>query len=105
MVTITSRMKLLKCLRLPLAAAAVLLFAQEQPEIPRLPSGKLQMDEILKADHEKSLREVGQILKIAEELKIEMEKKESFVLSLSAIKKTEEIEKLARRIRSRMRRF
>jgi ATP-dependent helicase/DNAse subunit B len=71
----------------------------------RLPSGKLQSDEILKADHEKNLKDAAELLRMTEDLNIELEKKDPNVLSVAAVKKTEEIEKLAKRIRSRMKRF
>ena len=68
----------------------------------RLPSGKLQRDEILKADHARNLEDASELLKMAEELKIELEKNDQNVLSLGALKKTENIEKLAKRIRGRI---
>lgn len=71
----------------------------------KLPSGKSQAEEILKADHEKTLKDAAQLLKLAEELKGDLEKNDRHVLSISTLKKTEEIEKLAKRIRSRLRRF
>jgi hypothetical protein len=42
---------------------------------------------------------------LSEELKIELEKNDRHVLSVSAVKKTEEIEKLAKKIRGRMKRY
>jgi hypothetical protein len=72
-----------------------------EPEA-RLPNGKLQTDEILKADHEKDLKDAAQLVTLSEELKAELEKTDHNVLSISSIKKTEEIEKLAKRIRSRI---
>jgi hypothetical protein len=71
----------------------------------RLPSGKSQKEEILKADHQKSLRDAAELVRLAEELKADFEKSDYHILSLGAVKKTEEIEKLARRIKSRLRRF
>ena len=71
----------------------------------KLPNGKLQSDEILKAEHAKSLQDLKQITELSQSLAAEMEHDTSQVLSLSSIRKTEEIEKLARRIRGRMRRF
>jgi hypothetical protein len=71
----------------------------------RLPSGKLQQDEILKADHEKSIKDAAQLIDLAESLKQDLEKDDSHVLSISSLKKTEEIEKIARRIRTRLKRF
>ncbi len=69
----------------------------------RLPNGKLQRDEILKAEYKKAVDESATLLKLAEELNIELERNSSSVLSVSSLKKTEEIEKLAKKIRSRLR--
>ena len=69
----------------------------------RLPNGKTQQEEILKADHERDLKDAAQLIELAEGLKEELEKNDQHVLSLSSLKKTEEIEKLAKRIRSRLR--
>jgi hypothetical protein len=74
------------------------------PQDVRLPSGKSQTEEILKAEHKKSLRDVAEILKLAEELKAELEQEQHHVLSISTLKKVEEIEKRAKDIKSRLRR-
>jgi len=79
--------------------------AQREREEVRLPSGKLQREEILKAEHEKSLKDAAEMVKLSEALRTELEKNDYHVVSLASIKKTEEIERLARRIRSRLRRF
>jgi hypothetical protein len=71
----------------------------------RLPNGKSQQEAILKAEYEKALQEAGELLELAENLKIELEKNQRHVLSVASLRKTEEIEKLAKRIRSRLRRF
>lgn len=73
------------------------------PDI-RLPNGKLQRDEIVKAEHQKSLQDAADLIKLSEELKADLEKSSAFVVSVPAIKRTEEIEKLAKRIRSRLKR-
>lgn len=71
----------------------------------RLPNGKLQSEEILKDDFKKNLKDAQDLIDLAESLKMGLEKGEQHVLSLGDIKKTEEIEKLAKRIRGRMRRY
>jgi hypothetical protein len=71
----------------------------------RLPGGKSQTEEILKADHEKDLADAAAMVELARELQRELEKNDRHVLSLTSIKKTEEIEKLAKKIRSRLRRY
>jgi len=74
----------------------------EDPEDVRLPNGKLQRDEILKADFQKSLEDARALSKLADELKVALEKNDRYVLSIGTLKKTEEIERLARRIRDRL---
>ena len=77
----------------------------EKPGETRLPNGKLQQEEMLKEEHEKSIKDAAQLIELAEGLKKDLEKDSSHVLSISSLKKTEEIEKIAKRIRSRMKRF
>jgi hypothetical protein len=73
------------------------------PQDTRLPNGKLQSDEILKSEHEASLRDAAELADLAEQLKIDLEKNDRYVVSMGTIKKTDDIEKLAKRIRSRLR--
>ena len=70
----------------------------------RLPNGKVQRDEILKAEHEQNLKDAAQLADLAEQLRQELEKNDRYVLSISTLKKTDEIEKLVKKIRSRLRR-
>lgn len=98
---------------LPLFALALAMFAQTQEpplhprpgdssEDTRLPNGKSQRDEILKAEHQKSLDDARELSKLADELKLDLERNDRYVLSIATLKKVEEIEKLARKIRDRM---
>lgn len=68
----------------------------------RLPNGKSQQEEILKAEHEKTLKDATALIELAEQLKADLEKNDRHVLSVATLKKTEEIEKLAKRIRTRL---
>lgn len=72
------------------------------PDDLQLPNGKSQQDEILKADHQRDLKDAAQLIDLAEQLKQELEKNDRHVLSISSVKKTEEIEKLAKRIHARL---
>jgi len=109
MTTAMKRPMLCACILLPLLAATAA--AQVRPGQPaeeedvRLPSGSLQKEEILKEDFKKTLDDAARLLQFAEELKVELEKNERHVLSVSSLKKTEEIEKLAKRIRGRLKKF
>ena len=88
-----------------LALPAALARPQEpHAEPPRLPNGKNQQDEILKADHQQNLKDAAQLVEAAQQLRDELEKNDRHVLSVATLKKTDEIEKLVRRIRSRLRR-
>ena len=81
--------------------------ADWQPRVRdlKLPSGKSQQEEILKADHKKDLEDAATLIALAGQLKAELEKNDRYVLSVSSIRKTEDIEKLAKRIRGRLRRY
>ncbi len=74
----------------------------QAPDI-RLPNGKSQRDEILKAEHEQNIKDAARLADLAQELREDLEKQDRFVLSLETLKKTEDIEKLAKKIRSRLR--
>lgn len=69
----------------------------------RLPNGKLQRDEILKAEHAANIKDAAELAELADQLKIDLEKNDRFVLSMATLKKIDDIEKLAKRIRSRLR--
>ncbi len=99
--------------RILLALAVALVISGQQPpphprpgeepaEDTRLPNGKLQRDEILKAEFQKSLDDARELSKLADELKLDLEKNDRYVLSIATLKKTEEIEKLAKRIHDRL---
>jgi hypothetical protein len=75
------------------------------PEDVRLPSGKLQREEILKSDYQKSLEDARTLSKLADQLKVDLEKNDYNVLSLATLKKVDEIDKLAKRIHDRLKRF
>ena len=64
-----------------------------------------QIEDLLKDDKKKSVADTAEILERANALKEELEMNDQHVLSMKAIKDVEEIEKLAKRIRGRMRRF
>ena len=94
------------------ALAVFLLLAQAppppEPSQPapdqRLPNGRLQKDEILKADHNKNIEDARELIRLSGELKTDLEKDTQFVYSIATVKKTEEIEKLAHKIRARLKR-
>jgi len=58
-----------------------------------------------KEDYRKSVEDARELVKLAESLESELEKNDQYVVSLGAIRKTEDIEKLSKRIRGRFKRF
>lgn len=96
------------------AVVAALLAAQrpapppqekdENPPDVALPGGKSQKREILKADFEKSKSDAAELLDLAEQLKADLDKDDMYVFNLRTLKKAEDVEKLARRIKDRMKR-
>ena len=77
---------------------------EERPDV-RLPSGKSQRQEILKADFEKTLADAAALAEQAAALQEDIRKSQHHVLDVRTVKKVEDIEKLARRIKERLRRF
>jgi hypothetical protein len=76
---------------------------QQQEEV-RLPNGKLQKDEILKAEHQQNIKDAAQLSELVQQLQQDLEKNDYTVLSMSTLKKTDDIEKLVKKIRSRLHR-
>ncbi len=99
-----------------LLAPAVLAAASQDPQEPerrlpippnpdedkKLPNGKSQKNAIAKEDHEHALKDANDLIALAQQLRDELQKAGDFVVPVSSLKKTEEIEKLARRIRGRL---
>jgi hypothetical protein len=91
---------------------AVALLGQKQPPPPtpapvpdpgvQLPNGKWQSDEILKMEHKKNLDDAATMAKLAEEVSEELEKDDRYVLPLKTLKKLDDIEKLSKTIRGRL---
>jgi hypothetical protein len=90
--------------------AVQLAAAQLDPQLPkpqgeeppkRLPDGTLQSEAILKAEHKRNLEEVARLIALAQEIEGEFKKFDHHVLSVGMLKKLDEIERLAKRIRSR----
>ena len=75
----------------------------EEEEDVILPSGKSQKEEILKAEHRQNIKDAADLAELAEQLKIDLEKDDRYILSMATLKKTDDIEKLAKRIRARLR--
>ena len=107
----TRRHALLTLLLSPALSAQEQFPADQQrpdpfPKLPeedrKLPNGKSQRDAIAKQNHEQSLKDANELIQAATSLRDELQKAGIYVVPLTSVKKTEEIEKLARRIRGRL---
>jgi len=70
----------------------------------RLPNGKLQRDEILQADYKSNLKDARDLIDLTKSFELDLEKSDANVLSLALLKKLDDIDKITKRIRGRMRR-
>ncbi len=76
--------------------------SREEPK--KLPDGRLWSEAVLKANYEANLKELERMRKILDSVQEELEKSKGHVLSIKALKDLEELERLSRRVRDRMRR-
>jgi hypothetical protein len=74
----------------------------DEPDV-RMPDGKSQKEEILKAEHRQNLKDAAELADLAEQLKADLEKNDRYILSVATLKKTDDIEKLVKKIRARLR--
>ena len=105
----TRRAALFSLLASRLTAGAQETQEDRRPPIPpnpdedaRLPNGKSQKNAIAKQNHEEALKDAENLVNTSQELRDELKRAGSYVIPVGSVKKTEEIEKLARRIRGRL---
>jgi hypothetical protein len=68
----------------------------------RPPGGKNPQDAILAAEYEKNLKDARDLIDLARSFELDLEKEDRFVLSVASLKKLDDIEKITRRIRGRL---
>jgi hypothetical protein len=69
------------------------------------PNGKSQREAILKQDHKKNLEDAAQMAKLAQEVSDDIEKDDRYVVSMKTLKKLDDIEKLTKSIRGRLKKY
>lgn len=94
----------MKYLVLPLCLLCLLIAQIAGQDTKRLPSGKLWVDEISRADHEGNLEDAKELAELSAEIQKDLEDGEWYVLSLETLKKVEKAEELAKHIKDRLRR-
>jgi len=99
-----------------LSLCVVLLLGQAPQDLPpiaprpesrdlKLPNGKLQRDEIAKADYKKNLEDVAELVQLSQDVKEALQNGDQYVVSVRTIKKLDDIDKLSRSIRGRLKRY
>jgi hypothetical protein len=76
---------------------------KDEPDM-KLPNGKSQKEEIIRMDYERNLRDAGELARLAGEIKDDLEKGDRNLVSLKTLKKLDDVEKLTKDIRQRLRR-
>jgi len=71
----------------------------------KLPNGKSQRDLIIKADYKKNLDDAAKLLKLAEDLRTDLENAGAEVVSTKMIKETDDIDRLSKSIHARLTRY
>ena len=69
----------------------------------RLPNGKLQTDAILKSEYDQNVKDARALTSLAKSIELELDKNDQYVLSLGMLKKLQDIEKISKRMQSRIR--
>ena len=92
----------------PAALSASLVRAQvmtqgDTPSDRRLPNGQLQEEAILKADYEQNVKDARELTALAKSIELDFDKNDQNVLSLGLLKKLDDVEKITKRIRGRVR--
>jgi len=75
---------------------------QEPPDDSHLPNGKNRLDAIVKSDYEQNVKDARAVIDLAKSFEEDLEKDDRYVVSLASLKKLDEIDKLTRRIRNRL---
>ena len=79
--------------------------APDKSEDVRLPNGKSQREEMLKADYVRNLADAADLARLAAEVQEEIEKNDRYAVSVKTLKKLDDIGKLARNIHGRLNRY
>jgi hypothetical protein len=75
-----------------------------QPRDLKLPNGKSQSDAIVKADYKKNLQDAAMLVDLSQEIRDELQQSDAYIVPLKTVKKLEDLEKLSRNIRGRLKR-
>jgi len=110
-------MRLLHLASLAVMTAGMTMVAQErpprlgEPPTPRdtpdfkLPNGKSQREAIVKDDYKKNVEDAAQLVRLSQEVQEDLDKGDANVVSVKTLKKLDDIDRLAKGIRGRLKRY
>jgi hypothetical protein len=75
----------------------------DAPSEMRMPNGQLQTDVILKAEYDQNVKDARELTGLAKSIELDFDKNDQNVLSLGLLKKLDDVEKITKRIRGRIR--
>lgn len=75
--------------------------ADDKEKPKRLPDGTLQSEALLKEEQKRLLADSAKLIELSEAIDAELKKNGHGILSVGLLKKLEDVEKLARRMRGR----
>jgi hypothetical protein len=70
----------------------------------KLPNGKTLRDGIVKADYERNLEDAAEMKRLATEIQEEFAQSDRYVMSAKMLKKLDDVERLSKDIRNRLKR-
>ncbi len=76
--------------------------ADENPLDAPSPRTPKQLADLLKSNHKKNLEDLGRMARLVEEVQVDERKNAEYAVSLQSLKRLEQIEKLSKVIRERM---
>jgi hypothetical protein len=88
----------------PAALAASLLQAQRGADNEPMPAPTPTTSAILKAEYEQNVKDARELTALAKSIELDFDKNDQNVLSIALLKKLDDVDKITKRIRGRMRR-
>ena len=73
-----------------------------RPSDTNVPDIKIPAEAILKADYEQNVKDARELTTLAKSIELDFDKNDQNVLSLSLLKKLDDVEKITKRIRGRI---
>ncbi len=77
---------------------------RDAPE-PKLPNGKSQREAMVKEDYKKNREDAAQLVRLSQEVQEDLDKGDAYVVSVKTLKKLDDIDRLAKGMRGRLKRY